>query len=632
MMPAPLRTLSALVTEAWQSGLCFADAHLDVHTQGGDLLKPFCDPAHQGTSWRLNIESPGPDKGGQLVVVDSLAREKSRRGLTVFVATINENRREQRLLVEVYGERYYNIKLPQHRTRPCALPYLPKELTYSSGQHAWWGIELFRAITLLTAGCPDRLKVSSHYADALAVVATAEALCLALHGSGFVHAHFPHSTGYCKLRDETRQAQRTLLHTLEQRLGQDIASGETDFAHTVRNAPRAPESGLCRDFVRAVYAAPAHHRQQCRTARRLALAKAHWARSTAAKLCTRTGCAPHDPVISEITSLLRTGGDELSLASRLAIGPRLLREACGDAANVVIAQSSTMRDQRAHLPHLSLCAIPNAIDTAVFRPLNVPQNDVRRRLEHLSRLPEGWLAGAHPLIVGGGRFDPRKGLIELTQAAAWVCRFFPGTRLTLFGNHSHPQGQSDTESEILKTIEDLVGRHPILAGRVALVGKQSQRVLAHLFYAADLCVFPNREEPDGLVVKEALATTSGQQVVIATTTTSAALQMNALSGQTVCHLAPPGDVAALADRMIACLHDFQRCAQASRLGGRHVHQHLGQPAYALQVIEAINRVAAHPASPRKTRAIHRLAAAAGLGTLLARHPVRIARLVALPCR
>jgi glycosyltransferase involved in cell wall biosynthesis len=630
MRSAHPRTLSAFMTEAQQKGLSFTDAHLDVHTQAGDLLKPRRNTVTGETVWHLNIASPGPDKGGQLIVVDSLAREKSRRNITAFVVTINENKREQRLLVEIYGKNYYNIKLPQHRTRPCPFPYLPKELSYTSGQQAWWGIELFRAITLLTAGRPERLKISSHYADALTVVATAEALCLAIHGAGFCHAHFPHSTGYCKLRDETETVQRTLQRELQHRLGQAPIDSTTDFARYLRNTSSAPESGACRDLIRAVYTPVIHHRQQCRTARKLALSKARWARTTAAQICTKAGYALHDPVVADITALLRTTEDELSLASQLAMGPRLFREACGDGADLIIAQSDTMREQRAALPHLKLCSIPNAINTTLFHPLRISQTAARRELERLTGLPNGWL-DARPLIVGGGRFESRKGLVELSAATAEMCSFFPAARLVLFGNHSHPQDCSETESQIVQTIEALVSQHPVLDGHVALLGKQSQQVLAQLFYAADLCIFPNREEPDGLVVKEALATANGQQVVITTTTTNAALQMNALAGETVCHLVPPDDITALAEKMVACMRDFQRCAKACQVGGRFIHRHLGQAAYTERVLAAIHSAASAPSPPRKIRSVHRLAAAAGLTHLLTHSPVRISKMVASAC-
>jgi glycosyltransferase involved in cell wall biosynthesis len=622
MTPARAQTLYAFIADALHNRLDFTGAHIDVHMQGGDLLKPMYDQVTGEITYCINIETPGPDKGGQLIMVDGIVREKGRCNIPAFVATINENRFETRPLVETCSPLYFNLKLPQHRTRETPFPYLPKELTYTDGQQAWWGLELFRAITLLTDGKPQQLKISSHYADALAVVATAASLCYTVYDTAFFHAHFPHSLGHCKLRDETIQAARTVRQTVQRLLGMPRVTADLDFLKYVSTHLPPGYAGLAA-FTQAVYAPAfegAHHRSVAAT---LASLKTAWAHQLTQVLCVEACLAPDHPAARQLHQTLATAKDELTLANELAMGHRLLRESRTDAADVVIAQSDRMREQQAALPHNHLCSIPNAVNTQLFRPAPDSKRSVRQYLEHRTALAPGWLSGG-PLIIGGGRFEARKGLVALVEAVAQVQTVYPDTRLALFGNTTDPAAQSSAEACILREIQRLGQDFPRLAENVVLLGKQPQSLLGKLFYAADICAFPNREEPDGLVIKEALASGNGQQVVISTTTTNAALQMNALTGKTVCLITAPNDPAALATTIIECLRHFPARAHACKAGGAYIHAHLGFTPYVGRILATIDARAARPCPPGKREAAEAQAEAAGLHELIARYPEVVA--------
>jgi glycosyltransferase involved in cell wall biosynthesis len=168
--------------------------------------------------------------------------------------------------------------------------------------------------------------------------------------------------------------------------------------------------------------------------------------------------------------------------------------------------------------------ILNGFDPVMFRVL--PDLDRRETLTGFGvSSPQG------PVIVFAGKLTDEKRVAVLVRAAAQYEAQLPGARTLIAG-----AGPEEEELRILAGRLGLTG--------VSFLGHLPHARLAQLYNAADLCVFPSRCEPFGLVAIEAMA--CGAPVVV----TNAGGFRDFVTDE-VGSLVPVDDPAALAEAIVA---------------------------------------------------------------------------------
>jgi len=157
-------------------------------------------------------------------------------------------------------------------------------------------------------------------------------------------------------------------------------------------------------------------------------------------------------------------------------------------------------------------------------------------------------SGSHVGFVG--RIEPRKGVLELIEAAHGFLEGRPAATLTIIGEPGEP---GDPYARRVRE----AAAAPSLGGRVALAGFREDAAVA--MAELDLVVVPSLAEPYGTVSAEAAAT--GRAAVVSAV---GGMTEVVIDGETGLHV-PPGDPAALAEAVGALLDDPTRL---SALGAR----------------------------------------------------------------
>lgn len=227
----------------------------------------------------------------------------------------------------------------------------------------------------------------------------------------------------------------------------------------------------------------------------------------------------------------------------LAAGVRLsraLQRAAMRRARLLIAPSyAHAREIAAELgpQHPPIEVVPNAVALPIVDGLHIGA--------------EAPFPPSAPVVLYVGRLERVKGVPVLLEAARHVLRSAPNTQFVLAGAR-HP-------SLAPEEIERLMQR-PDLQGRVHLLGHVPRERLAAWYRRATLCVLPSYYESFGLAALEALA--HGVPVVA---TTAGGLPEVVEEGVTGL-LAPPGDAAALAERIVRLLRDGALCHKMALAG------------------------------------------------------------------
>ncbi len=167
--------------------------------------------------------------------------------------------------------------------------------------------------------------------------------------------------------------------------------------------------------------------------------------------------------------------------------------------------------------------------------------------------PAAWDGGAPPgesapppsgmRVLFVGQIEPRKGVLDLLEAAREFLPGRPGASLTLLG-----EAAAGGEAYAEQVRESAA--HPVLEGRVRLAGFVDDAVQAMTEY--DLVVVPSREEPYGTVSAEAAA--AGRAAVVCAV---GGMREVVIDGETGLHV-PPGDPRALAAAVGSLLDDTDR--------------------------------------------------------------------------
>jgi glycosyltransferase involved in cell wall biosynthesis len=280
----------------------------------------------------------------------------------------------------------------------------------------------------------------------------------------------------------------------------------------------------------------AHARAIAREARGSALVHAHFTLSAAA---ARLAQPMHRlPVVATVH------GSDLFQVPKLPLGRAFTRQTL-QAAAAITAVSQALRGAcvEVGVPAERVQVISNSIDTAAYAP----------------PAPVDWATRA-PAILYVGSLIPRKGVDTLVAAMPALLAALPGVRLAIIGD-------GPEEAALRRQAEALS-----LAGQVDFLGFQPQAVVRAWMQRARLFVLPSREEGQGVVLLEALA--SGTPVVA-----SRVGGIPEVLGNGTGILVEAGNAPALAGAMIELLSSPSQWEALSAAGLRHVQRH-----YSMQVI------------------------------------------------
>jgi len=221
------------------------------------------------------------------------------------------------------------------------------------------------------------------------------------------------------------------------------------------------------------------------------------------------------------------GGESRSALYRVA--SRVLSRHLDAAIAVSAAPARYLR----LAPACELCVLPACIDLAPLRAAGS-----RRRAERAARN-----------ILFVGRLEPRKGADVLIRAMAQLAETLPDARLTLCGDGAERAG-----------LQALAQRLRV-GERISFLGAVDEQEKREQFARADLFCAPSPYgESFGLVLTEAMA--AGLPVVAAANSG----YRTVLTGAGAEGLVAPGDAAALAHKLAACLCDEGLRARLSAWG------------------------------------------------------------------
>jgi len=188
----------------------------------------------------------------------------------------------------------------------------------------------------------------------------------------------------------------------------------------------------------------------------------------------------------------------------------------------------------------------------------------------VAQAPAPWEVDERPVVGFVGRIEPRKGPLDLVQAAPLIRAALPGVRIVIVGDD--PYDSAPQYAAQVRASAD-VEHVPWVPDGAA--------VMRHL----DVLVAPSRQEPFGTVLAEAMA--AGTPVVATRVGGLAEVVADGVTGR----LVAPGEPAELAAAVLEVLADRERMGAAARA---HAQQ-FGADAYADRVEAILLRAAGEPA-------------------------------------
>lgn len=141
------------------------------------------------------------------------------------------------------------------------------------------------------------------------------------------------------------------------------------------------------------------------------------------------------------------------------------------------------------VPEEKMRVVHNGLDGTFFAQ--------RAAAERLARLRASLLGPEDKLVLFAGRLNPMKGVTFLVESAARVAAARRSVRYALVGGADN--------RDYGEAVRQRIARHPILEGRILLLGKLPRHQLALLYQVADLAVVPSIYEPCGFASLEAMA-------------------------------------------------------------------------------------------------------------------------------
>ncbi len=198
-------------------------------------------------------------------------------------------------------------------------------------------------------------------------------------------------------------------------------------------------------------------------------------------------------------------------------------------ADRIVTVSYAMRDELVKFgyPESRIRVIHNGVDAKKYDPSRFTADSTQAFREKIG-------VGTSPMILFIGRLTWVKGADPLILAMPQVLKEVPEAKLVLLGI-------GDQEQMLSQMVRDLhLGRNVLLHFRMV---PEEERLL---YYAAsDVCVFPSKYEPFGIVCTEAMS--MGKPVVVGARGTSGFREQIIATGEDICgyHVNPydPSDIA-----------------------------------------------------------------------------------------
>ena len=215
----------------------------------------------------------------------------------------------------------------------------------------------------------------------------------------------------------------------------------------------------------------------------------------------------------------------------------------------IIAVSASTRDfliQQERVPADKITLIYNGVDLERFHA--APDSPTRATWRHAWGLPENI-----PVVVGVGRLRPQKNFPLFLRVAGEVLRAIPQATFVIAG-----EGPDRQDLEIL-------ARDLGIASQVHFLGYVNDTT--ELYAGVDVLLMTSRAEGTPLTVLEAMA--MGVPVVATRVDGMAEVLEDGVDA----YLAPPGDLAACAQRTCRLLQDQALARRFSQAGRRKVRDH-----------------------------------------------------------
>jgi glycosyltransferase involved in cell wall biosynthesis len=314
------------------------------------------------------------------------------------------------------------------------------------------------------AATPLRIALVSEHANPLAAVGSVDA------GGQNVHVE-------ALSRGLARRGHEVTVYSRR-----DTASAPTRVlapgGYVVEHVPAGPPSDVPKDELLRYMAAFADHLRSRWATEPPDVVHAHfWMSGIASVEAVRGTGIPVLETFHALGTVKRRhqGSRDTSPRSRIGLERRL----CRSVDRVIATCSDEVAELRAMgLPPGRASVIPCGVDTADFRPVQVPPPD-RRRL----------------LVIG--RIVERKGVGNAIEAVAQL----PGVELVIAGGPSPDLLATDPEVTRLRALADRLG----VAERVRFVGSVERAAVPALMCSADIVVAVPWYEPFGIVPVEAMA-------------------------------------------------------------------------------------------------------------------------------
>jgi len=218
------------------------------------------------------------------------------------------------------------------------------------------------------------------------------------------------------------------------------------------------------------------------------------------------------------------------------------------------------------VPAERIRVIPNGIDGSRLR---------RLALEDLSDFRRRYARPDERIIFNVGRMVYEKGADLLVETAPQVLSQAPDAKFVI-------GGRGPLFPSLSQRIDAMNLRHKVL-----LTGFLSDEERDQLYVVADVCVFPSRYEPFGIVALESMA--AGTPVVVSDVGGLGAVVQHEQTGLT----SYAEDVHSLASALVRVLNDPQTASARARLAQQYVEDCLAWPAIAGMTLEVYAAVAGH---------------------------------------
>jgi glycosyltransferase involved in cell wall biosynthesis len=217
----------------------------------------------------------------------------------------------------------------------------------------------------------------------------------------------------------------------------------------------------------------------------------------------------------------RTGGGSATIQE--------IERLAAQKADLIVTVSYAMRDELVRLgyPENKIRVVYNGVDTKKYAPNSFSDKEIKAFRKKIG-------IGNSPMMFFVGRLTWVKGADTLTMAMAQIVKDIPDAKLVIVG--------SGEQEEMLRNIVRQYGLEDNVIFNFKYISEDERR----LYYAAsDLCIFPSKYEPFGIVSLEAMA--MGKPVIVGASGTSGFREQVIPVGENICgfHINPhdPSDIA-----------------------------------------------------------------------------------------